>query len=410
MWRKRIIATILLLLLTGIGCGGGGAPTNYVSNKAVGVSAGADFSSALKDDNTILSWGANYRGQIGDNTLIDRSSPVLVTGYAGNPTLTDIINISCGSTHSLALKKDGTLWAWGDISFNTNPTNNIYPVPGVGGIGYLDNIVAISARWHSLSLNKNGTLTAWGSNAGGQLGDGTGINRYVPVPVNGPGGLGVLAGIKKIAAGNIHTLALGTDNTIWAWGSNDSGQLGDNTYNTRFTPSQVYDGQGTGILSGGIDVAAGDRHSLVLDHSGNVWAWGMNSLGQLGDNTKINKYLPILVKDASGIGPLNNVAAISCGLWHSIALKKDGTVWAWGYNHDGQLGINSILDSPLPVQVLGENGHGILSGVVAVSAGWKHSLALKADGSVWAWGLNDHGQLGDGANVNSLLPKRVNGF
>nr|WP_269456777.1 Ig-like domain-containing protein [Thermanaeromonas toyohensis] len=244
-----------------------------------------------------------------------------------------------------------------------------------------------AGTYHSLALKSDGTVWAWGQNSYGQLGDGTTTNRYTPVQVQG------LSDVVAVAAGGGHSLALKSDGTVWAWGANNYGQLGDGTTANRYTPVQV---QG---LSGVVAIAAAlGSHSLALKSDGTVWAWGYNYYGQLGDGTTTNRYTPVQVQG------LSNVVAIAAGGSYSLALKSDGTVCAWGYNGQGQLGDGTTTNRYTPVQVQNQN---LQSSVVAIATHGNHSLALKSDGTVWAWGANAYGQLGDGTTTNRLTPVQV---
>jgi hypothetical protein len=237
------------------------------------------------------------------------------------------------------------------------------------------------------SVSTGGTPWAWGYNPDGRLGDGTTTVRYAPVQVSG------LTGVVALAGGERHSLALKDDGTVWAWGANYYGQLGDGTTTQRLTPVQVSG------LSGVIAIAGGGSHSLALKGDGTAWAWGRNSEGQLGDGTTEVRRTPVQVSGLSG------VTAIAGGDFHSLAAKGDGTVWSWGHNDLGQLGDGTSGTQRLtPVQVSG------LSGVIAVAGGGKFSLALKGDGTVWGWGYNGYGQLGDGTNITRLTPVQVSGL
>jgi hypothetical protein len=293
--------------------------------------AGGNHSLALKDDGTVWAWGRNKDGQLGDGTTANKSTPAQVT------ELSEVKVIACGGDHSLALKEDGTVWVWGRNSY-------------------------------------------------GQLGDGTTVAKSTPVQVTG------LSGIKAIAAGTDHSLALKGDGTVWAWGYNGLGQLGDGTGNSRYTPVQV---QG---LSGVKGINGGHYHSLALKEDGAVWAWGRNSDGELGDGTTTNRNAPVQVTGLSGIKTIIGAGNLS------LALKEDGTVWAWGDNSVGQLGDGTTTDRNTPVQVIG------LSGAEVIESGLSYGLALKEDGTVWAWGLNTDSQLGDGTTTNRNTPVQVIGL
>jgi alpha-tubulin suppressor-like RCC1 family protein len=203
----------------------------------------------------------------------------------------------------------------------------------------------------------------------------------------------VVKGITAITRGNWHSLALTSDGTVWAWGRNSWGQLGNGTWNNSNVPVQVSG------LTGITAIAAGAAYSLALKSDGTVWTWGDNGDGQLGNRTWDNSNLPVQVSGLTGI------TTIAAGDSHSLALKNDGTVWAWGYNRHGQLGNGTNKDSNVPVQVSG------LTGITAISAaGDSHSIALKNDGTIWAWGDNGDGELGNGTNKDSNVPVQVSGL
>src|SRR5690606_37773733 len=236
---------------------------------------------------------------------------------------------------------------------------------------------------HSLALKSDGTVWAWGYNNYGQLGDGTTGNKTTPITVEGVGGPGELADVAAVAACEDRGVALESDGSGGAGGVNDGGQLGDGTPADRHTPVRG------GGLTDVVAVAAGWQHSIALKSDGTVWAWGWNAYGQLGDGTTgitAYKTTPVQVKGPGGNGYLTDVVAVAAGYQHSLALKSDGTVWAWGWNDSGRLGDGTTTDRSTPVQVKGPGGNGYLTDVIAVAAGHNHSLAIKSDGTVWAWG------------------------
>ena len=330
---------------------------------------------------TAWAWGINSSGQLGDNTTNNADNPVQVSG------LTGVVSVAVGISHSLAVKSDGTVWAWGansDGRLGDNTTSDSHTPVQVIGLSGTTNVSA-GAFW-SMALKSDGTVWDWGSNTNGQLGDNTTDNSPLPVQVKDASGSGNLTGITAIAGGDYwYSLALKSDGTVWAWGNNDDGQLGDGTqFINRLLPVQVKDTAGTGNLTGITAISAGFGHNLALKSDGTVWAWGLDNLGQLGDNTTSGdpSLLPVQVKDAAGTSNLTNIVAIAAGYQHSLAVKSDGTVWAWGSNDHGELGDNTTSVRHLPVQVIG------LSGVTAVAGGAYNSVALKSDGTVWIWGEN----------------------
>jgi len=250
----------------------------------------------------------------------------------------------------------------------------------------------VAAGWaHSLAVRSDGTVWAWGDNWYGQLGDGTTTRRTTPVQVTGLSGVVAVAGGGGADAGS-HSMALTSDGTVWAWGANDCGQLGDGTTVDRTTPVEVSG------LSGVVAVAAGFAHSLAVKSDGTVWAWGGNWYRQLGDGTTTGRTTPVQVSGLSG------VAAVAAGHAHSLGLKSDGTLWAWGGDYYGQRGTGLLPGRSTPGSVWG------LLGVDSVAAGDVHSLAALMDGSVCAWGSNASGQLGDGTTTERHAPVTVSGL
>jgi len=332
-----------------------------------------------------FAWGYNGYGQLGDGTTIDKHTPVLekITGIAAT---------AAGYYHSLELKTNGTVWSWGYNGYGQlgdgTYAQRTSPVQVSGLTG--TTLAVAAGYYHSLAMKSNGTVWSWGYNGYGQLGDGTTTQRNTPAQVSG------LAGITAVAAGYYQSLALKSDGTVWAWGYNGNGQLGDGTTGTnRLNPVPV-----SGLTGTVTAIAGGTNHSIALKSDGTVWTWGYNGYGQLGDGTYTQNPTPVQVHGPGNVGFLTGIIAIAGGENHSIALKSDGTVWAWGYNGYGQLGDGTYNTSNTPVQV------STLTGVanIAGGTGANHSLALKSNGSVWAWGNNGNGQLGDGTTTSRNAP------
>ena len=389
---------------------------NSLSNSSVGapvrggslpimISMGYCHSLALCSDGTVAAWGRNNYGQLGNNSTTDSTVPVLVS-QTGVLSARSVTSISAGYYHSLALCSDGTVAAWGYNSsgqLGNNSTTGSSDAVLVSPTGVLSGktVVAVAAGgYHSLALCSDGTVAAWGNNSSGQLGNNSTINSKNPVLVSQAG---VLSGktVVAVSAGYSHSLALCSDGTVAAWGGNSFGQLGNGSTTDSRTPDLASQ---TGILSGKtvVAVAAGYHHSLVLCSDGTVAAWGRNNYGQLGNNSTTESTVPVLVSQA-GVLSGKTVVAVAAGYYHSLALCSDGAVAAWGYNSSGQLGNNSTTGSTVPVLV---SRTGVLSGktVVAVKAGYHHSLALCSDGTLAAWGANYYGQLGNNSATDSTVP------
>jgi len=295
---------------------------------------------------------------------------------------TAIPAISAGDAHTVALKSDGNIWAWGSNSKGQlgdgSTTARTNPVPVLN----LSGIVTIAAGGsHTVALRSDGSVWAWGYNAYGQLGDNSTIDKHTPVQVKGVSGNGWLSDVTAVAGGVSYAVALKSDGSVWAWGYNASGQLGDDSTDNSSTPVQVLN------LSDVVAISAGGSHTVALKSNGSVWAWGYNAYGQLGDDSTDNSSTPVQVKGPGGVDWLSGVTAIAASD-HTAALKSDGSVWSWGYNVYGQLGDGTTDNSSTPVQVQGVDGVGWLSDVTAIAAGWRHTVALKSNNSVWVWGSN----------------------
>lgn len=331
------------------------SPPNALA-ATVKVAAGSFHSVALKTDGSLWAWGINAEGELGDGTSTNQPSPVLVgTGFAA---------VAAGFYHTVALKTDGSLWTWGYNYYgqigNGTTSNQLSPV--LIGSGFSS---VAAGQNHTVALKTDGTVWAWGDNRYGQLGDGTTTNRLVPLQVG--------TGFSSVGAGYSHTVALKSDGSLWAWGDNDYAQLGDGTTANRLSPVLI----GSGYTS----AAAGSFHTVALQADSTLWAWGYNFDGELGDGSTITRLSPVQI--GSGY------RSIASGNFQSFAFKADGTLWAWGTNQYGQLGDASTSSRSIPVL--------IGTGYASVASGLGHSIAIKPDGSVWAWGWNSHGQLGYGA-------------
>jgi alpha-tubulin suppressor-like RCC1 family protein len=259
------------------------------------------------------------------------------------------------------------------------------PSPVSVGLYRITPVIVSAGTWHGAALRSDGTVWTWGWNQQGQLGDGTttGADRLTPAPVSG------ISDMVAVSATIFRTMALRSDGTVWGWGASDSGSIGDGSSRIRPTPVQV-----PGI-SDVVSISASCSHTVALRRDGTVWAWGSNLNGQLGDGTTESRTTPVQVSGLSG------VVAIATGNLHSVAVKNDGTVWEWGYASNGTYRTGHCVT---PVRVAG------LSGVVAISGGGNHTAVIKDDGTIWTWGENGSGQLGDGSTADRFSPAQVSGL
>ena len=374
----------------------------------VGILAARNHTVYLKSDGTVWAAGRNTYGQLGDGTTTDSSNPVQVTNADGTG-LSGVVGISAGSSHTVYLMSDGTVWAVGSngngqlgegtTTDSTTPVQ-VVKAPG-GGLSHI--IQTASGEFHTVYLKSDGTVWAAGSNSNGQLGDGTTINRGNPVQVKKADGT-EFKDVEKISAGNSHTIYLKSDGTVWAAGKNSTGQLGDGTTTDSSYPIQLKNADGSNF-TGVVGLSAGGDHTLFVKSDGTVWSTGLNHLGQLGVGSHSNSSYAVQVKSVDDIA-LSGMVDVSGGAYHSVFLKNDGTVWAAGANSSGQLGDGSTSFRKNPIQVINADSTP-LSGVVQISTGVSHTIYTKSDGTVWATGDNGFGQLGDGTTSDSSYPVQV---
>lgn len=333
----------------------------------------------------LYTWGYNIFGQLGLNTTGNyQSSPVQVGSE------TNWSKVGAGKYQSGSIKTNGTLWTWGingsgQLGDGTTVTKSS-PIQ----VGSLSNWSQVEfGNYFCASIKTDGTLWSWGYNNLGQLGNNSAVSRSSPVQV------GSLTDWSQVSGGADHCVSVKTDGTLWTWGYNRFGQLGTGTASLTIfvsSPTQV------GALTDWSKISAGGQHCVAIKTDGTLWAWGLNDFNQLGINqNQINKSSP------TQIGALTTWSQVSCGYKFSSAVKTDGTLWTWGQAYFGQLGNNnsSINNVSSPIQV------GALTNWSKIACGLRHMIAIKTDGTLWAWGSNQRGQIGDSTIVYRSSPVQV---
>jgi hypothetical protein len=330
----------------------------------------------------LWTWGNNYQGRLGNNTGTgtNRSTPVTTSAGGANWK-----QVSGGNSHTAAIKTDGTLWTWGynfngRLGYNTATDRSTPVTTFAGGTNWKQVTCGGS---HTAAIKTDGTLWTWGLNSYGRLGDNTTTDRSTPVTTFAGG-----TNWKQVAGGYAHTAATKTDGTLWTWGRNYYGQLGNNNTTQRLTPVTTFAG-GTNWKQ----VFGGYGHTAAIKTDGTLWTWGSNYDGQLGNNNTTQRLTPVTTF-AGG----TNWKQVTCGGDYTAAIKTDGTLWTWGSNN-GRLGDNTETKRSIPVTTFagGTNWK-------QVTCGGDYTAAIKTDGTLWTWGLNGSGQLGDNTTIGRSTP------
>lgn len=362
----------------------------FASKTFCHITAGSDginlgYSLAIDKNGRAWAWGYNTYGQLGDNSTASRLTPVNVGGAPKT-----FCKIAAGRQHSLAIDKNGRVWAWGMgsnglLGDNSN-TQKRTPVSVVGSVKTFCQIAA--ARNHSLAIDKNGRAWSWGTNSSGQLGDNSLTIRLTPVSI-----AGAVKTFCKISAGDSFSLAIAKNGRAWAWGRNTSGQLGVNSLTSHVTPVSVLGSPRTFC-----QISVSDTHSLAIDKNGRAWAWGNNSFGQLGDTSITSRLTPVSV-----LGAIKTFCQISAGANNSLAIDKSGRVWGWGYNNFGSIGDGKGI-SAIPKGILGA-----AKTFCNITGGNYFAIATDKNGKIWSWGGNSNGELGNNSIVSQLTPVSIAG-
>jgi alpha-tubulin suppressor-like RCC1 family protein len=337
------------------------------------ISAGGYHVLAINLDGKLWAWGANYNGELGDGTTVLRNTPTLINSSSWQ-------EVSCKGSYSLGLKTDGTLWSWG-----YNGAGQLGD--GTGIENHTPTQVGTASNWlhiasggnHSTAIKSDGTLWTWGSDEYGQLGDG-GTNTAMLIPTQ----IGIETNWQKVYASAYNTFAIRQDGTLWGFGRNHVGQLGDGTVINKNAPVQI------GTAANWAALSVGTNFTVGLKTDGTLWAWGDNFYGQLGDGTNIGKNVP------TQIGSLTNWQTISCGFEHIIAQNTAGNIYAWGNGQNGALGVGGGVNYNTPTFVNMPN-------VQSISSGFLYSLVISSTNKLWATGTNANMQFGNGSTTGSTI-------
>jgi len=334
----------------------------------------------------LLSWGNNNNGQLGISNITNYSSPKQVGA------LTNWSVISAQNIAFVSIKTDGTLWSWGANNLGQLGNGNTTKYSSPKQVGALTNWLKVSCgSYHAVAIKTDGTAWVWGYNYSGQLGISTNAG-VVTAGATSPVQLGALTNWSKSFCGGQNSFAIKTDGTLWAWGNNGQGQLGLGNRTNYSSPKQV------GSLTNWLSIASGYYLTVGLQTNGTIWSWGQNNYGQLGLGNTTSYSSP------KQVGSLTTWLNATATYGSVTAIKTDGTLWSWGYNTAGQLGIGNTTNYSSPKQIGSLTNWAVISGAGASQAA---IYGIKSDGSLWAWGYNAQGQLGLGNITNYSSPKQV---
>ena len=343
------------------------------------ISSGGSHSIAIRSDGTLWAWGFNTSGQLGNLSVTTVNSPVLVSG----PPLASWSSISAGISHSIGITTTGLLYAWGaNASYqlgvgNTTPVSSPILVSGPATTSW-SFIATSEASQHNLAISTTGLLYGWGVNTSGQVGNSSITTPTSPVLVSGP----ATTSWSVIAAGGNHSLGITSTGRLYAWGLNTSGQVGVATLTTVSSPVLVSGPATTSWRS----IAGGGIHSLAITTTGILYGWGLNTAGQVGNASLTTVSSPVLVS-----GPATTSwSSVAAGSSHSFGITTIGQLYGWGQNTSGQVGINSLTTVSSPVLVSGP----VTTSWSAISGGASHSNGILSTGLLYGWGLNTSGQVG----------------
>jgi alpha-tubulin suppressor-like RCC1 family protein len=388
--------------------------------KRLMVGSISQIGSFVDADGVLYVTGANGYGQLGDETTLSKRNfrPVSRLMNEGRR----IVAVACGNAHTVALDSLGQVHAWGFNSSgqlgNGNTTSSSIPIAisGFGSITSTTTIVAIACGWgHTLALDSLGKVHAWGDNGSGQLGRNNTTQSNIPINISSISNISSTIynkTIVAIACGYQHTFALDSLGKVHVWGRNANGELGNNTAGTptydSLKPIAISD-FGTLLNKTIVAIACGGEHTLALDSLGKVHAWGRNIYGNIGNGTiTTSQTIPITISTTtpSSITNTTTIVAISAGWYHTLALDSLGKVHAWGKNTNGQLGNGNTTSSSLPIAISTTTPSSITNTttIVAIACGGDHTLALDSFGKVHAWGDNSSGRLGINSTTSSSVP------
>ncbi len=385
---------------------------NYTNLEVIQSDVGHYHSIALTADGRVFTWGRNNYGQLGDGNNIDLHTPTEITQNFTLDSGETIVQVHLGFDTSSALSSDGKVFIWGENLYGqignatTLSSNEPVDITGNFNLGALEKVVMLSlGESHAGAVTNMGRLFMWGYNGEyGLLGDGTVISVSTPMDITEEFNLNVDEKITIVGLGRFHSAAYTSEGRLFTWGLNDCGQLGDDTYVTHTTPTLMTSNLNLETTEEVISISLGDDHSAILTSLGNMYTWGCNKYGCLGDGTVLSKITAMDITTQFNLNPSETIISIKIVGDNSSALTSMGRMFAWGYNFYGQIGNDSTTQQLTPYNVNPNFQLDAGEVIIYANIGNFHSTAVTSDNRVFTWGRNNYGQLGDETILNGHLP------
>jgi len=403
---KRFLYSSLMffMILVIIGC-------NFTStqNETTQIFLGGYHSSVITQDGKVYTWGRNMYGGLGDSTRVSKSIPIDITSELNLKSSETITQMSLGIYHSSVITSKGRLLTWGNNGYgqigDNTTINRLTPVDVTShfNLNGDEKIIQVSFNGVSSSaITSEGRIFTWGSNSS------TPINVLTPMDITSEFNLNAGETIIQASLGGLfHSSAITSEGRIFTWGNNQNGQLGDGTTTERLTPVDITSELNLNAEEMIIETFLGSSHSLAITLEGRIFTWGSNSSGQLGDGATTDRLTPVDITSKFNLNAGEMIIQASLGGYHSSAITSEGRIFTWGHNFGGKLGDGTTTNRLTPVDITSEFNLNVEETIIQVSLGGYHSSAITSEGRIFTWGENEYGQLGDGTTTSNSTPVNI---
>ena len=405
--KKYLFCLYLLLIpLLAISCNS--TPT---TNDTTQIFLGGYHSSVITQEGVVYIWGRNMYGGLGDGTTTSKTTPIDITSELNLKSREIIIQMSLGNYHSAAVTSRGRLLTWGNNQYgqlgDDTTIDRLTPVDVTSQFNLNNDETIIQVAFNGVSssaITSDGRIFTWG---GKTLEIGFIIPESVPVDITSEFNLNPEEKIIQVSLGGFHYSAITSEGRIFTWGKNDDGQLGDGTTTYSSVPIDITSQFSLTEDEKIIQASLGGSHSSVITSEGRIFTWGKNDSGQLGDGTTSDILTPNNITDDFSLNIEEKIIEISLGQTHSAAITSEGRIFTWGFNFGGKLGDGTTENRTNPTDITSQFNLDDNETIIHVALGLFHSSAITSKGRVFTWGENEYGQLGDGTNVNNSIPVDV---